>query len=508
MFGGFFVNDKTPIFLLGSIGLKNGGLTNAAFMRANLFAEYCEEVPILTINFHRNLEEITEEQYKRGALKRNIKVYNLFSELDPRKDLPHLSPYKKTYEEILSGNNGEVFHRDNNSKVEAYRVFQNGVYKKYMRFENKKLTSVDYFDENWIRTRQEIFDNDGNLIKIRHMDVKKNKPLYDRYLSRNGVCYLTVVLNSNTGENLRFYLHEPEVKEFSCMDDILVYWLNRFVASIKKPIIMCEKREHVNIFKRIEHKNAKKYFILHNNHFAFPHTKGAPVDPSCYPLFDNLQVFDKVILLTEEQKRDIVDQYGKKSKFVVIHHIAKEVEDRKGIKVKPQHAVSMARYAHQKALHEAIHAFKYVVDELPNATYSIYGYGELKDQLQQLINELNLQNNVFLEGFSLNALDNYRESVCSIMTSKYEGFPLFLLESLAAGTPIVSYRNKYGPEDIIRDGIDGFLVDIGDRKALADRIIRIMKDPDLYKQLSKNGPDVVKRFNYESYRKKWLDLLK
>lgn len=496
---------STPIFFLGSIGLQNGGLTNAAFMRANLFSEYVKEIPILTINFHRNLNEIIQAQYNRGSLNKNVVVYNLFRDLDPKKELPMTSQDTLTYEDHLT-EEGFVVYEDKDSKIKAFRFFKDGIYTKYKRFDDKKrIISIDYFSESWVRTKQEIFDEYGNLVKVRHMDLNKNKPKLDRYFSRDGECYLTVAVNSDSGANTKFFLHQPKAQEFKNMDDILAYWLNNSIKEYSNPAIFCEKREHVNIFKKVKHPNLERYFILHNNHFAFPHTKGAPVDPSCTPLFSNLDIFEKVIILTEEQKRDIVEQFGNDEKFSVIPHIAEPVEDQVK-EYKKHHAVTMGRYAHQKALHEAIHAFKFVVEEIPDATYSIYGYGELKDDLQKLINELGLEKNIFLEGFTLNSIKNYQESACSILTSKYEGLPLTLTESLAAGTPIVSYRIKYGPEDIIREGIDGFLVDSGDRKGLAENVIKIMKDPALRATLSTNGRDVLERYSYEKYKEKWLAL--
>ena len=497
--------NSTPVFFLGSIGLQNGGLTNATFMRANLFSEYLNEVPILTINFHRNFNEIVQAQYNRGSLNNNVTVYNLFRDLDPKRDLP-LTPHDRlTYEDHLN-EEGYVRYEDKDSKIKAFRFFKEGIYTKYKRFdEEQRIISIDYFTESWVRIKQEVFDESGNLVKTRHMDVNKNKPKLDRYFSRDGSCYLTVALNVDTGVNTKFFLHSPVPKEFKNMDSILAFWLNTKVKEYPNPALFGEKREHVAILKEVQHPDLTRYFVLHNNHFAFPHTKGASVDPSCTPLFSNLDIFEKVIILTDEQKGDIVEQFGNQEKFKVIPHIAEPVEN-VGTDYKKHHAVTMGRYAHQKALHEAIHAFKFVVDEIPDATYSIYGYGELKDDLQKLINELGLKKNVFLEGFTLNSIKNYQESACSILTSKYEGLPLTLTESLAAGTPIVSYRIKYGPEDIIRDGIDGFLVDAGDRKGLAKSIVKIMNDPSLRNTLSINGQDITERYSFEKYKQKWLEV--
>jgi glycosyltransferase involved in cell wall biosynthesis len=498
--------NSTPIFFTGSIGLQNGGLTAAIFTRANILSDFITEVPIFTLSFHRNFDEIMNEQYRRGNLKENVKAYNLFIDLDPKQYLPN---HPETSNDEHLNEKGFTRFIDRNLAGPGdigYRYFKNGYYSKYKRFDkNGRIVTIDYFNESWKRTKQEIFDDYGNIIRERVMDVYTNKPRLDRYLSRDGTCYLTVTVNLKTGKNEWFYLHYPQPLEFQNQDDILVYWMNQKLKGYTNPVIMCDKRDHVNIFAKLKGENLRKFFVLHNNHFAYPHVKGSKIDPSCDALFNNLDIFEKVILLTEEHKRDIVEDFGNEEKFIVISHVAYPVEQHKELVIK-NHAVSLARYAPAKALHEAIHAFRFVVDEIPTATYSIYGYGELKDELQKLINDLKLQKNVFLKGFTMEQTRNYQEAVCLILTSRYEGFGLVLTESLAAGTPVVSYKTKYGPEEIVRDGIDGFLVEIGDRKGLAEKIIEIMKSDELYQKLSRNGLEVSDRFSYEQHKEKLLQL--
>lgn len=497
----------TPILLVGSIALQNGGLTTAVFSRANALSECTKEVIILTFSFHRNFDEILEEQYKRGKLNKNVRVYNLFKDLDPKQHLPN----RQERDDLITQDEpGIVKYMDENLTIPgtAYRYFNNGVYVKYKRFDTKgKIVVIDYFSENWRRKKQEIYDEHENLIRDRYMDLTMNKPRLDRYLSKDGECYLSVTVDMNSGKNNWFYLHTPDPIQFSSIDELLIFWINRKLENISSPLIMCDKREHVNLFKRLKSKNLRKFFVLHGNHFAYPHTKGSPVDPSCHPLFENLNIFEKVVILTSEQKKDIVDEFGNEEKFKVISHPVLPVKNKGKSSFKPHHAVTIARYAGVKALDEAINAFKYVVEEIPDATYSIYGYGDLKGELQKLIDQLGLQNNVFLEGFTTDPQKHFQQASCSILTSKYEGFGLVLTESMSVGTPVVSYNTKYGPGDIVRDGIDGYLVEQGDRRELANKIIEIMESKELRNRLSRNALEVTKRFNYELFKEKWCNLL-
>lgn len=247
---------------------------------------------------------------------------------------------------------------------------------------------------------------------------------------------------------------------------------------------------------------------MHNNHYNFPYTKGAELDPDWNYLYANMEKFDRIVFLTDEQKEDVADQFGESDRYQVISHFAEPVSEEKGWESKDSKlAVSIARYMPQKRIDEAIKAFALVVKEIPEAEYHVYGYGPLKEELETMVNQLNLDNHVFLHDFSHNPTIIFQNAVCSILTSDYEGFGLVLIESLAAGTPIVAYDIKYGPKDIIRNNINGYLVQKGNRTELAEKVMTIMKDPILAKQLSFHAKEVVQRFSYEQYQRQWLHLL-
>ncbi len=93
------------------------------------------------------------------------------------------------------------------------------------------------------------------------------------------------------------------------------------------------------------------------------------------------------------------------------------------------------------------------------------------------------------------------------MTSNYEGFGLAITESLACSTPVVSWNTKYGPSEIIRNGIDGYIVENEDEAS--EKILKILNmDKNEYNMMQKNCLDVSNRFSEESIDKLWVELLK
>ena len=89
------------------------------------------------------------------------------------------------------------------------------------------------------------------------------------------------------------------------------------------------------------------------------------------------------------------------------------------------------------------------------------------------------------------------------MTSKYEGFPMVLLEAASFGLPLISYDCECGPSDIIQDGYNGFLIPEGNVIKMADAICRIIKDVDLRKQMGRHSKIISSSFSQEKILPMW-----
>ncbi|RGE39716.1 glycosyltransferase, partial [Comamonas testosteroni] len=490
-------NGKLSVMFMQNIAIKNGGLTQAIFTRANILSKKQKKVYILTYAFQHDFKRLVDFHRKNGNISENVIVRNLYEDLDPFKGLPLFSGENIIYSDVLNSKEEILYRDEKNKSCEGYRAFNNGIYCKYYRFDDKKITSIDNFEPEWVRASQCLYDDFGNKVKERHMDKLKNKPRLDRVFSRNGKSYMTINLDVDTSKIKDIYLHYPKPEYFSAEDDMIVFWLNAVLSELISessglPIFLfCDKREHVNLFKKISNKNVEMGYTFHSTHLGKPHTSESATDPTALPVFDNLSMFKKVIFLTDLQREDAVNRYGNEKKFISIFNVPSEkYKIDKSIERNRFLVVSMARYHPVKALHEAIHAFLHVVKKIPKAKYEIYGYGDQKSELQKLVDDLGLKDNIFLNDFNENPLKKYQEARCSLMTSVYEGYGLSIVESMSAGCPVLSYNANYGPNSIIRNGIDGFLISWGDREKLAKLIIEVMEDDELFSKLSENAAEV------------------
>ncbi|GAA5415807.1 poly(glycerol-phosphate) alpha-glucosyltransferase [Paraliobacillus ryukyuensis] len=495
---------KTPVFVFDSLNLVRGGLTKAVITRANMLTNEFDEVIFLTLRFQSNFHEIVNKLYDSGQLNKKIKVFNLFDDVMTNKLLPdrRIKKRKPVYQVQEKG--FDIF-KDKRDVPPSYRYYKNGLYIKYKRFNNKnKLVFIDYMTEGRNRYRREEFDLYGNLVVARHMDTRTNKPSLERYLDAKGKCYLSVWIDSEGNPYRTLLLNNKQNKEFKSFFNFKADWINKKMEDITNPVLISDSRKTDELVTSIE---GKKIAVLHNNHYKKPYDGSNGFKETWDYFLNNINLFNQVVFLTDEQREDIKKEIGEKSNYIVIPHAAAPVSNY-NTNYDPLLAVSVARYTGQKRLNEAIKAFSYVVKELPNAEYHIYGFGEQKNSLQKLIGELGLEDNVKLKGFTTNPTEVYQKACCSILTSAYEGFGMVITESLAAGTPVVSFDVKYGPKDIIRDGVDGFVISQRNKEIMADKIIELMTNQSLRQQLAKNSKDVLERFSSSDYSKHWVNIIK
>jgi glycosyltransferase involved in cell wall biosynthesis len=151
-------------------------------------------------------------------------------------------------------------------------------------------------------------------------------------------------------------------------------------------------------------------------------------------------------------------------------------------------------------------AWSKVCQQIDGWKLHLVGDGELREALLQQIEDLNLSDSVILGKAETDMLSVYQSASVLAMSSRYEGLPMVLLEAQAAGLPIVSFACKCGPKDVVEEGGDGFLVEEGDVDALADRLVLLMKDEALRKQMGAVAYARSERYLEERIMKQWMDL--
>lgn len=168
--------------------------------------------------------------------------------------------------------------------------------------------------------------------------------------------------------------------------------------------------------------------------------------------------------------------------------------------------IMVGRYNDAKGYDYLIDAWDIVHKRCPDWTLQVYGSGEYYNQVVNWIDERNLGNSIILHEPTSQISEKYLESSICVMSSRYEGFPMVLVEAMASGVPCVSFDCPFGPRNIIRNEEDGLLVEYLNTQALADGLCRLIEDETLRKQFGRKARENIKRFSKDEIMDKWSRL--
>ena len=196
--------------------------------------------------------------------------------------------------------------------------------------------------------------------------------------------------------------------------------------------------------------------------------------------------------LVAENRVTVFPPTSKLDPFIAASALPRDETLRNELNVAPDGTltVSVGRLAAEKGHDTLIRAWRRVVDELPNAKLAIAGLGE-QPPLKKIIEELAQQNHVHLLGFRNDVPLLYNAADLAVLAPVAgESFGIALLEAYAAGRACVA-TDVGGVGDLVLDGQTGFLVQPRDELAIANALIRCLKDPELRNRFARAGHDRV-----------------
>lgn len=169
--------------------------------------------------------------------------------------------------------------------------------------------------------------------------------------------------------------------------------------------------------------------------------------------------------------------------------------------------IGVGRLSPEKGFDILIEIFKDLRCEFPNWSLLILGEGGERQKLESLISDNDLTSCVKLPGRAGNIGEWYKEASVYVMTSKFEGFPNTLVEAMASGLPAISFDCDTGPADIIKNGVNGFLILPGNVLAMREAIRRLMRDEQLRCEMGQKAISVRAKFSHEAIMQKWGAIL-
>ena len=215
----------------------------------------------------------------------------------------------------------------------------------------------------------------------------------------------------------------------------------------------------------------------------------------------SLRQYDRIVVLTQEDKERNWPHWENVSVIpnpVYLSSLHSSLESNR--------ILSAGRLVYQKNYSSLIRAFALVSKRFPEWSLDIFGEGNERRELVSLIESLNLSDSVHLAGNQSNLKEQLPDYSLFTLSSRFEGFGLVLIEAMSGGLPVISYACPCGPKDIIRDGVDGFLVPPGDETMLAERICQLIEDENLRRRMGTAALERAKDYSLEKIIPMWTSL--
>lgn len=217
--------------------------------------------------------------------------------------------------------------------------------------------------------------------------------------------------------------------------------------------------------------------------------------------YKKIQTIDKFIVLTNED----ANNWKGLDNICVIPNSIPTIKLKKS-ELNNKIVIAVGRLEYQKGFDILLEIWEETIKRHPDWQLHIYGNGTLKTELLNQIKRLNITNSVKIFDPTNKIYKKLQESSIFVLTSRFEGLPMVLLEAMNLGLPCISFKCKCGPKDVITNNIDGFLVEENNKKEFINKLDILMSDNNRRKLMGKQAHINIQRFSEEKIMSKWINL--
>ena len=214
---------------------------------------------------------------------------------------------------------------------------------------------------------------------------------------------------------------------------------------------------------------------------------------------------DYVVVLTKADRDVYRDRLGRRERIAQIYNPLDKSDELYDPRRKKQ-IVSVGRLVPQKGIDKLMRIAATVLRAHSDWQWLLLGEGEERAALERFIRETHLENRLILLGTVADVDAWLRQASILVSTSEYEGLGMNILEAKRRGVPCVSF-SIVGPQEIIRDGVDGYLVPPFDCDEMAGKINRLIEEPSLRERFARQAMASLGEFETTRVIGQWKRLL-
>ncbi|MEL7976904.1 glycosyltransferase [Isoptericola sp. F-RaC21] len=284
------------------------------------------------------------------------------------------------------------------------------------------------------------------------------------------------------------------------------YWLDRVLPE-RPAYVVVDSKTMVKFFASLRGTDVYTAHLVHGAHLSAKATDAhGPLTVARTPLVEHLDDFDAVVFLTAGQRRDVVDRVGERAHAYVVPNGTDLPEGPLPAHEERYRGAVLASLHGRKRVGQAIAGVERARDRTGlGLTLDVYGDGPERARVEGLAAKVP---GVTLHGYVRGAADRLADASFLLLTSRAEGLPLVFAEAMSRGCVPIAYDIRYGPADIITDGVDGFLVPDGDVDALAAAIERFVTlDDDAVRRMREAAVATAQGYSDAAVVARWADVL-
>lgn len=221
-----------------------------------------------------------------------------------------------------------------------------------------------------------------------------------------------------------------------------------------------------------------------------------------------LMFCDTYLVLTKRDKKNFEEHFKIKTRLEYIYNAIENVSETE-YNADSKTIISAGHIRNIKNFSIIPDIGKIVFKKHPDWVWKIYGdgQGEEYDELVDKINRYGLSSDIKICGRTDNMDAVYKDAAIYVMTSLMEGLPMVLLEAKAHKVPIISFDIETGPDEIVRDGVNGYLVKPYSEKEMAERILNLIENRDIRHRFSDDSILGISEFDITNVVDKWIRVL-
>lgn len=510
-------------FLNSSFNAKNSGIEHAQLKRAKLFEKFGEDYRLVfrewnpLLHYHLNNNGI-DDQY----------ILNIFDYFQDALDVD-VNPLKPT--DIDFGVDNLTYDKD----ADQNRII---VYSNKQIVARINLFDKDITDEELVKS-VELFDGFANLYRVDFYDYRGFLSMAQWYTPDNKIAtetWYTPEGRPAVEDYFRFNAKgELEKSGFKIIrKDGAVRTHHNIVGVIKDFLeeinVLFMDAEHPNIYvmdrsdyfeEILTTLSSPTYTVLHlhNSHAGDAQKTDTSIMNNNYEYsLTDANRYDAIVSATEKQTRDVKSRFNPAIDMFTIPVGVIKNEDLTQKRVpmadrKKHSIVVTARVAPEKQINKIIDAMGLAKKAIPDINMEVYGYVDHSNddiamkRINASLDEYNLRDAVKLHSYTNDVAGVQRNAQIYALASVMEGFNLALMEAQAQGDVGITFDTNYGPNELIVDQSNGYVVDYDDTQALADRMVQLFSDDELLQKMSDKAYELSQRFSEDSVWHDWQTLI-